>query len=420
MPLPATNFQPYDRVTGTELSPQQQSTSRPYYYIIKAYIDGYGVGAGFQVAWTRKNIRCSTAELLESIEHLADDIRQSQRSAVVDGTSSISSWAETEGKKLLALDPESVDLATKRYQHAVNLLHEFVARLTPGDDETGIPLNTPESPTPRPLISEKDVANINERIERLNTSSREVSPSSEQPDEIIEVKSSAQTLTVLSSAERSDVTHVPDSWIEAPSADVAVQHLQSHIVAESPSRMKLRPTSSWAIEYLRGGWYFKSPSSVDEKFYSPMSPLSRETSPGGSFRMLLRTDSDNSNVSDDDARQFPRTAFAGARTVRHGHPVPRPIPTMATRFKPKVSFDLSLEKSGDSPVSAMDFFKTPRSIMSGGTVFATPEASHNPQELPTDTTYVPTRSRSFQGRHLSFLHFRENRLLLCYSMCDSP
>jgi hypothetical protein len=281
-------------------------------------------------------------------------------------------------------------------------------------------LNTPESPTPRPLISEKDVANINERIERLNTSSREVSPSSEQPDEIIEVKSSAQTLTVLSSAERSDVTHVPDSWIEAPSADVAVQHLQSHIVAESPSRMKLRPTSSWAIEYLRGGWYFKSPSSVDEKFYSPMSPLSRETSPGGSFRMLLRTDSDNSNVSDDDARQFPRTAFAGARTVRHGHPVPRPIPTMATRFKPKVSFDLSLEKSGDSPVSAMDFFKTPRSIMSGGTVFATPEASHNPQELPTDTTYVPTRSRSFQGRHLSFLHFRENRLLLCYSMCDSP
>lgn len=390
MPLPATNFQPYDRVTGTELSPQQQSTSRPYYYIIKAYIDGYGAGAGFPVAWTRKNIRCSTAELLESIEHLADDIRKSKRSDMIDGTSSISSWAENEGKKLLSLDPESANLATKRYQHAVNLLHEFVARLAHRNDYTGMPLDSSESPIPPPLVSNMPVANVNEPYQLLNASPREVPHHSEQPDEIPEVNPAGPTLPMLYSADSNDVTQFPSSWEEAPSTNIAVQHLHSYERTSFLSRKKPKSTSSWAIEYLRGGWYFKSPPSMDETFYSPMSPLSRETSPGGSFGLLLHTDSDNSTVSDDGARQFSQTAIAGARVMRQGHPVPRPIPTLATRFKPKVSFDLLPENSGESSTSAMDFFKTPRSIMSGGTVFATPESSHNPQELPTSDTYVLT------------------------------
>ncbi|KAF1967207.1 kinase-like protein [Bimuria novae-zelandiae CBS 107.79] len=394
MPLPPTNFQPYDRVTGTELSPQQQSACRPYYFIIKAYIDGFQAGAGVPIPWIRKSLSYSTAELLESIEHLADDIRQNKRKDLADndGTSSIQSWAEAEGRTLPVLDPEGINAASERYQHAVNLLHEFVGRLARGNDYTDVSsrLTEPHSQG-------------HSGPGRLGGASN----TSTGPGNTQSTHYRAGALPALAPANSDGASRSDDSWgkgiaevAHKSNTGVAVRSPQ---IDDRPSsaKWKSKATSDWALEYLRGGWYSRSPASATEAFHTPVSPLSQETSPGNSFGLLQRTDSENSTFNGDSAAILTRAVSAGVRIKRQGHSIPRAIPTMASRFKSKVSFDIPDANDEESPASAIDFFKTPRSILSGATVFATPDVGpDDPYKITPEITSTSVWNRYLRQKGL--------------------
>ncbi|KAJ4305896.1 hypothetical protein N0V90_001429 [Kalmusia sp. IMI 367209] len=385
MPHPPTTFQPYDRVTGTELSLQQQRTCRPYYFIIKAYIDGIERGAGAAIPWTRKNLRCSTAELLESIEHLADDIRgrQLHNQAEADGTSSIQSWAEAEGQKLSLQGPEGTGVVLEAYQHAVNLLHEFVGRLAPASDNFSIPWKGIEHSSsiqysvgrsgPGSDDSPKLSYATKIALESGSRSLHEIGTGTEK--EVM-----AEDSHALPRAERHGTSFFLDPW-EDSVVDLASEQNVYTVTAHSErlsrsGKWKLNKTSSWALEYLRGGWYSNSPAGATDAFRTPISPLSQEKSPDGGFRLPRRTDSDNlSMLSDDAALHASKTA--STRTKERG----LPIPAIASKIKGKVSFDVPRGTiTRTSTTSSMDFFKTPRSILSGHSIFATPEGGHDKLE----------------------------------------
>ena len=392
MSAPPTNFQPYDRVTGAQLSPQQQRACRPYYYIIKAYIDGFGAGAGegSPISWMPTALRCSTAELLESMETLADTIRHRKEKDFIDGTSSIESWGRAEGVTVLALEPQELDehAATKRYRHAVNLLHEFVARFSDGRSDIYRTLKLPESPAFEAQKLDQLDNHTDMKAQRSHGTSTIPREAPWLPDTMVSAASDepASTSIDLEATDRlpSDRGEILSDRAHNANRRVIVPFIVSGAIFPRVPGTKVETGPDWALEYLRGGWSSKSPTNIDGMFDSPVPSVSREPPFGNSLSIMHNTSPDSSVTSADDAPRSLQSISAGPRNVRQSHPSARPIPTMAARLKTMVKSSISHANEGESLDSDSEFFRTPRSILSGNSIFATPEAEHSPHELYPD------------------------------------
>ncbi|KAF2270752.1 hypothetical protein CC78DRAFT_141378 [Lojkania enalia] len=135
---------------------------------------------------------------------------------------------------------------------------------------------------------------------------------------------------------------------------------------------KEKATHDWVLEYLRGGWLSNSPAKTTESTISPILPLAEDFSLVGNFRRPQRTASDEASAySQDDIPPSIKGNSYFTKAGKHG----RPIPTVTSRFKGKVGREMPHELvMGNSLASGPDHFKTPTSILSGATVFWTPDS----------------------------------------------
>ncbi|KAF2686754.1 kinase-like protein [Lentithecium fluviatile CBS 122367] len=358
---PAT-FQPYDRSTGTELSQKQQEDCQTHYLIIKAYIDGVESRDAPPIPWTRKKLRYPTADLLDAIERLADDIRQEVQTDVGEenGTSSVQLWAEAERQKITALPLDRASVA--RYQQAVNLLHEFVSRLA---DVSSLSLQEKSLLSPGSL-----------NLSRSSPSSHASTPLSNaaasRASEL--TASSTRTASSRTSNELDEPVHTYQGPPhESEEASFEIDPFDDDLVNDQLafSTKKSKATYDWVLEYLRGGWQSSSPTSATESTISPLVPSRDEYSSLAGIRPLQRIDSDNMSTHSEDAVSF-RGNSTGVRPAKSS----RPIPTMASRLRGRVGHDHSYSAGiKSSATSGLEQFKTPKSIMSGGTLFCTPDES---------------------------------------------
>jgi len=363
MRLSSTTFRPYDRATGTELTPHQQSICRAYYFIIKAYIDGVDSKALRPIPWTRRSLRCSTAELVESIQQVADDIRRGKRHALAgnDGISSVQSWAEAEGLKLAAREPDVSDPAFERYQQAVNLLHELVSRLADVDEspkrnleEVPAFLSPPSSMFAHFTPGSASATFSNAPSSRTSGMS---AASTKVEEETISADDTEFPLSEDEQTHKLEEASFPiDPFDEPPVEPVSAQARQKH-----------KDTSDWVFEYLRGGWHSNTFESPAQSAFSFMPPLMENTSPVESIRSLQRTASDSlSMLSEDGVRSAPK-GWMKAR----GRPIPNKRSHRKGRFNSEVPLGISTKTS---TASGMEMFVTPQSIFSGDSVFVSPDA----------------------------------------------
>ena len=371
MPRSASTFQPYDRATGTELSQRQQQDCQVHYLVIKAYIDGIESSVTAPLPWTRKKLRCPTADLLDALERLAGEIRKGPQADLTEGdeTQNIRLWAETEASKITAspLNGPSV----QRYQQAVNLLHELISRLadvSSEDLQAQSLLSTAflgiggSSPSSHASTAFSNVAAS--RSSHLTASSPKTT-SSGTSNEIVE---SVDRFRGVYSSEPEETSFKMDPFEE---------HIEDEKVTYNAK--KEQATYDWVLEYLRGGWQSNSPTAT-------VTPSQEHSFPGAGIRHLQRMDSDTLSTYSEEAlpskpSSLTSTGFRPARSTR-------PIPTMASRLKGIVGRDLSYE-SGAKPSATSGFeqFKTPKSIMSGGTLFCTPDESTQDPHPMAQTRY---------------------------------
>jgi hypothetical protein len=380
----SSTLQPYDRATGTELSQKQQEDCQAHYLVIKAYIDSFESDDASPVPWTRKKLRCPTTDLLDAIERLADVIRHEQRTAVGEenDTSTIQHWIHDGEEKWTK--SASGGAAVERYQQAVNLLHELVSRLA----------DTKKSPLSQSSIAQQGKSLLFPNSIALDSSN----PSSHASTTFSNAAASrASELTgssarTASSRMSNDLVEPIQPWQDAAprseEASFEIDPFDDHLEHDQLvySTKKERATYDWVLEYLRGGWQFNSPATAAESTISPFLPLRDEVSPGADIRHLQRIDSDNLSMYSEDAVPF-RSSFTRPRPAKSS----RPIPTMASRLKGKASYDQSHVESGrPSIASGIEQFKTPKSIMSGGTLFCTPGGSSDDPYPVAQTRYGPS------------------------------
>jgi len=381
MPRTASTFQPYDRATGTELSQKQQEDCQAHYLVIKAYIDGVESHVPSPVPWTRKKLRCPTADLLDAIERLADEIRTGQRTDASEegGTSNAQLWAEAEGSKIAASPSDGPSV--QRYQQAVNLLHELISRLA---DISSVGLQAQSLLSPASLgpggsspSSHASAAFSTAAASRSSqlTASPPKTASSRTSNEVVDPAGSFQKNWNL----RTSIFETEETSFKM---DPFEEHLDDEKVAYDAKKEKA--TYDWVLEYLRGGWQSNSPTAnADSTTISPLSPLREDSIHGAGIRHLQRMDSDTLSTYSDDAVPF-SVISAGARPAKSS----RPIPTMASRLRGKVGHDHSYGAGiKSSAASGFEHFKTPKSIMSGGTLFCTPDDSNQDPHPMAQTRY---------------------------------
>lgn len=373
----STSFQPYDRATGVELSPQQQEACQSNYAIIKAYIDAVEGDTDTPLPWSRKKLRCSTTELLDSIDSLASNIRQRQHSGTTtdhDADSPANS-AEAPGEQSAAMGFGTE--TTQFYQQAVNLLHELVSRLA---DVGGMP---GEYLAPEMLEAP--------RISPASFIPGSADNSSEASATFSSVAAS-RTSYITSGSTRTGSSMTSNEVIapEEPQSPEQLELSNEVVFDASPEETvanksaayeesKKQVMNDWVLEYLRGGWLANSPVTAAEHTVSPVFPMAEDTSPTGSFGPPRRIDSDEVSIDWEDYHSRRNKSLSSTgRMAKRG----RPIPTMASRFMGKAGYeDWQGPDVRSSTASGYEHFKTPKSIMSGGTVFHTPEAtpgSHPP------------------------------------------
>lgn len=367
------NFQPYDRDTGAELSPQQQSDCQVHYSILKAYIDEVEYHHYRHIQWTRKKLRCSTTELLESIEKLSQEIRKHGKR---DDTQKSSALDFIHGEHHIFVAED--DIPTDFYPEAVNLLHELVNRLVEP-----------------PATASADTIETTQAMQRLSVSGS-VSNSSD-----VSGAFSNRPISMLTSASTRTASSMTSEENKGPS----LSHLSvsgqpetsTHEVFDRPSSEnaakdgffseKKQATNDWVLEYLRGGWASHSPAEVSQAVISPIFPFSENASPAGDFHSIQRTDSDEALLLGDE-RTFRKGAglkIQKPSKLERG----RPIPTMASRFMGKVGQeDMHAADRHSSSHSGVDYFKTPKSILSGNTLFCTPDSGPKDGQFITKARLV--------------------------------
>ncbi|KAF1962273.1 kinase-like protein [Byssothecium circinans] len=352
-----TSFQPYDRETGTELSRHQQWEFQQYYLTIKDFVDWIERRTQSPLPWTRRKLRCSTAELLESMRRASDDIRAAQLYALggQETENSTKPWRTIDG----AISVESIlkGDSTARYEEAVNLLYELVSRLA-DVDEASISYPASASAVPNDTLVPPGYGHS---VRLASTPS-----------------SGSRASELLASSVRSHSSQASSEIVSQTSHDLTDESEEAHNailfyeppVTSPPTQLwyplnKDKTTSDWVLEYLRGGWQSHSPAAtLPEPAFQPSS--TQQSSPEGSFSRVQRTASDLSTFSEDGGYQASRSGM-----TKRG----RPIPTIASRLKHKVQGrdDILGTRPQSSIASGFEQFNTPPSIMSGGTVFCTPE-----------------------------------------------
>ncbi|KAF2122332.1 kinase-like domain-containing protein [Lophiotrema nucula] len=361
MPPPSITLQPYDRDTGSELSPQEQAACQSNYAIIKVYIDRIESRREPPPPWIRKKVRCSTTEFIDSVSAFADAIGQRHEKVLSLDLKHSNVYTLEVVEHDVPVD--SFGLDAQEYQQARNLLHELVSRLADVSNASQ-----------RALLESSHSIERNLALGSIaNSSESSAAPSKEMNSRTSHVTSeTGQTHSsiLLDHPTSRDVGPIMHTTPEE-SHHVSFEHgMSASLVPESPlayDEARMKATGDWVLEYLRGGWITNSLATMPEPNTTPVLPMAGDTSPAGSFRRLYRTDSDELSASEEEkaARIRHRGGFTSSRAPRSS----RPIPTMASRFKGKTT--------RSSIASGPDFFKTPRSIMSGNTIYHTPDSGSN-------------------------------------------
>jgi hypothetical protein len=364
----STTIQPYDRATGTELSPEQQEACQANYTTIKAYIDELEAQSAVSLPWSRKIIRCPTAELIESIETIAAVIRHRLAEETIDRDgSSINSGSlvpetQSEGDRRGSRSSDIPQL----YQQAVNLLHEFVSRFSTVGDLWADGRST------RLLVDPRDNTPFVFAPSSQSNSSDASAAFSNPPRSRVSYMASDSSKTDLSTA-LDDIQIDSHLAEEQPGKVAELVHASDAIpyVAPEVSTVKQKATNDWVLEYLRGGWLANSPVAAGSPTGPPLFSMAADTSPSASFRMLQRTDSEELSADGEDHTSRPLgSAPTTTRKIRRG----RPIPTVASRIIGKSAVEQYSNHYGHSTKSGLDFFKTPTSIISGDTMYYTPDS----------------------------------------------
>lgn len=358
----STAFQLLDRGTGTELSPQQQQCCHSSYTIIKAYIDDTESQAQTPLPWSRRKLRYSTAQLLDSIESLANDIREREqgRASREIYTHIGSGFIDRENPKNEGSQDSHIT-STEYYEEAINLLHELVNRLA----------NVSEAVASRPELP------VNSLIAQGLFVPRSMSGSSDTSVPLSNLTTSRLSY-VTSDTSETDSNIISENVFQSSSHNrntSTTLDIESHVasnvrsVDESKTEVsnpymekRKKATNDWVLEYLRGGWLSKSP--VTDATLSPIFPMhpNDDTFPMGSYRQLRRTDSEESS-NDFESLQHSRSNSTAGKTTKNA----RSIPAAASRFK-----RIHPMHTKSSNASVPEAFQTPRSIMSGATVYCTP------------------------------------------------
>jgi hypothetical protein len=367
------HLQPYDRATGTELSPQQQEECQRCYTSIRAYIDVVEGHAASALPWSRKHLRCSTLELLDSICAVANDIRQREHEDT-HGVDRSGSLPEVKDATATPIYSSFLIGEPDFYQHAVNLLHELVGRFAdtgniPGkrisaellqDPRTSQGFFVPGSPSNTSDASAGFSNLPRSRISYITNDSAMTGSSrtSDDPDQ--------STLGAQLLKEQTEKS-------KRVAFDIPLQESGSNgqIMGDE---VKKQATNDWVLEYLRGGWLAGSPVSTTEPTISPIFQMTEDSSPVGSLGRLQRTDSDEVSPYSESGDPFRKvtSSFQTSRGFKHA----RPIPTMAHRFKGKVAQETNYTGYVGSSTASRPgaHFRTPTSIMSGATVYHTPDS----------------------------------------------
>lgn len=364
----STTFQPYDRATGTELSPQQQQVCQSCYAIIKAYIDEAEDRTEAPLPWARKALRCSTAELLDSINALANDITHRQWRDTI-GTDGVGTAAQ--GRPRMSIGdrvtrvPDVATVTPEFYQQAVNLLHELVSRLA---DVTGVSETLSPQMVERPYLGPPT---------SLPASTSDSSGSGTTFSQPTASQTSYTDLAGLGGSKTSHARTLDETLENQKLPEKTIQNLETSLDEHSPEStfapnhilaIRKKVTNDWVLEYLRGGWLANDPVTSAHSSILPVSQPANDDSPTGSFRPLLCIDSNE--VSAYSGSDSPRHFRTGTNTS--WSKTGRPIPTIASRFTGISRQDRTTTNTSTSTASALEYFATPRSITSGTTFYSTP------------------------------------------------
>ncbi|KAF2729851.1 kinase-like protein [Polyplosphaeria fusca] len=384
MPPASITLQPCDRDTGAVLSSEEQTICQSNYVLIKSYIDHVERRTDATKPWVRKRLRCSTSELLASIETLAEEIRQKGiGDTYIDTVSQDTVLASNSIEDEEETDPSS-------YQNAVNILHELVSRLAVVSDTQHYALRPPPSgrfsnldtivpggnsswsETSTPLSNSISVATSSETNNSADPCS---SKTSDESDSHIMSKSPSR------SAPESVLTGKAIDFRNQNGVDHSSQSFGSAIT-DVKTELKLKTTNDWILEYLRGGLLANSlPGTIEggppSLNVGPVDSVSAE-----SFHRLLRSDSDEAYLSLEASRS-PAGTRSFTTSKRPG--VGRPIPTVTMHFKEKSLPSRDATHHRLPEASGPDLYRTPRSIMSGATVYHTPDSGSVPLGSHGDT-----------------------------------
>jgi hypothetical protein len=320
-------LQPHDRSTGTDLSSDQQEDCQSHYAVIKSYIDTLDCQPATSIPWSRKKLQCSSDELLASLGATARRIQKTEQQPRSSNDLPTIIYSQngptTDGSQ--EFSSQDIIYTPEFYQNAVNLLHELVSRFA--EVETSL-----EHAPASTLLDES-------RVDHGSSLPVSVSCSSGISSATSSAFSTATPCSVPGSTKSEHNKDTEDA--EQPGRHGRLGYVEQAYEpflfedASEESRPRNLGTSresdadKWALEYLRGGWLTNS------------SVLSTES----------RTTSDMPN--------------------KRGS---RPIPTMTSRLIQQVMNQESPSVDvGATTASGPDHFRTPKSILSGATVFCTPD-----------------------------------------------
>jgi hypothetical protein len=431
MPRSISAFRPYDRATGTELSQKQHEDCQAHHLVIKAYIDGIESLVPSPLPWTRKKLRCPTADLLDAIESIAGEIKKGEKVVLTkeDGSSNLQPRAEQEGLEITAspLDAPSV----QRYQHAVNLLHELVSRVA---DVSPVDLQAQWLLFPAPSGLDGSSPNSHASTAFSNAAASRSSQLTDSPPKTSSSWNSNGVIEADGKSKGAWNTSILEPEETSFKMDPLEEHIDDEMVTYTGKKEKV--TYNWVLEYLRGGWLSNSSTAAADSSISRLSTLREDSFSGSDVRHLHQIEIDTPSTYSENAIHLGFTS-AGARPAKPS----RPIPTMALRLRSKVSHEFPYG-TGIKPSVASEFeqFKTPKSVISGVTLFCTPDGTDEDPHPMAQTRYgrnllVPSRFKSVYvstsrvGPHMETVSFNichfvwdcqllvDYHILLCPFLC---
>ncbi|KAF2811501.1 uncharacterized protein BDZ99DRAFT_276448 [Mytilinidion resinicola] len=327
-------FRSIDRDTGTAISTEQKEDCSLHYAVIRDYIDEIQRKPLFPMRWTRTRRRRSTSELLGAVEQVSDYIRW-RPYKITDGVDGI--WLLSEASiEAHGSDGSGTAILTPQfYQSASNLLHELMSRLVDGEDistdkpEAELATASPDAvglcvPQSKIRSFEANPA-LSILTKSLATSGSFIATSSKISDDELQYLAAAyQSGDQNEMAKGVTFEDDPDE-----------QAFEGAVAGEEPSNT----ANDWVFEYLRGGMLSQPQANPRVEEYESVA----------SFAFTMD-------------EIFPQTK----KLPRHRH-----LDFNESSVHGKNS---GHSLFGQSNQSERDFFKTPKSIMSGNSPFRTPHS----------------------------------------------